>query len=460
MAAIDEVPVEQKRPGFLPMAAQTYGAQIGVAVFSLGNALVVSRTLGPIGRGDVAFLTAIAFLTSNIFTSGVQEANINLAGTEPRVRRALATNSLILAALLGCIGIAAVAALVIAAPSVGGEVSGPLLALTLASLPMLVLNTYLRFLIQGDYGFGVTNAAWFLPAVINLSVNGSLAIAGLLTVGAAVGTWIAGQAIATAILAWYVVRRSAGFGRPSLALARRTLSFGLKSHVGRIMLLANYRLDMWILGVIAGARELGLYSVAVALAEALFLLPTALSAVQRPDLVRASPEEAVRQASWIFRSSVLLTIFAAVVLVLAAPVLVGFLFGHEFRGAVGDLRVLAGGAFGIVALKQLGSALTARQKPTLASLAIGAAFASTVVLDLVLIPGHGGLGAAAASTFSYTIGGIVVVLIFTRSLGGRAIDLLPRASDVRVIWNRLRTLVSTVRETRAVATTRDPTGGT
>ena len=54
------------------------------------------------------------------------------------------------------------------------------------------------------------------------------------------------------------------------------------------MLLGNYRLDQWFVGAIAGSRELGLYSVAVAWAEALWYLPTALASVQRPDLVRAA----------------------------------------------------------------------------------------------------------------------------------------------------------------------------
>jgi O-antigen/teichoic acid export membrane protein len=215
------------------------------------------------------------------------------------------------------------------------------------------------------------------------------------------------------------------------------------------MLLGNYRLDSWILGAIAGAKELGLYSVAVAFAEALFLLPTALSAVQRPDLVRASPGEAVRHAAWLFRSAVLFTVMSAVALILAAPFLVVYLFGEEFRGAVDDLRVLAAGAFGIVALKQLGSALTARQKPSLASFAIGVAFVSTVVLDVVLIPGHGGLGAALASSLSYTLGGIVVIAVFTRALGGRALDLVPRAGDLAAIWRRIRTAAATARTKRA-----------
>ena len=131
MATIDE-DIEQPgrgRPDFLSSAAQTYAAQIVVAVLSLGNALIVSRALGPTGRGDVVFLTTIAYLVSSLATIGVQEANVNMAGAQPGLRRALATNSLILSTLFGCLGIAAVTVLVLVVPAADGDAKTALLAM-------------------------------------------------------------------------------------------------------------------------------------------------------------------------------------------------------------------------------------------------------------------------------------------------------------------------------------------
>jgi O-antigen/teichoic acid export membrane protein len=437
MATIEEE-IEPQRPGFLSSAVQTFGSQVAVAVISLGNALIVARALGPTGRGDVVFLTTIAFIVSSLATVGVQEANVNVAGSHPHLRRTLATNSIILSFLFGCLAIAAVAVLVILVPDAGGDSETVLLALTLAALPGLVLSTNLRLLIQGDYGFAVTNLVWVLPAIINISINGLFAAVGALTVGVALTTWIVGQLLGTAILVWYVARRSVGFGRPSLSLARGTLGFGLKSHIGRVMLLGNYRLDQWILGAIAGATQLGLYSVAVAFAEGLFLLPTALSAVQRPELVRASEAEAVRRTAVIFRASLVVTLAGAVLLILLAPILVLTLFGDDFRGSIVELRILALGAFGIVAMKQVGNALTARQLPTRASVGLGFAFVATIVLDVLLIPSFNGVGAALASTISYTLGGVLIVMLFTRALGGHIFDFVPRPSDFAEVWRRFR----------------------
>jgi O-antigen/teichoic acid export membrane protein len=113
------------------------------------------------------------------------------------------------------------------------------------------------------------------------------------------------------------------------------------------------------------------------------------------------------------------------------------IFGESFRGSVEMLRVLVLGGFGIVALKLLGNALTAQRKPLLETAAIGGAFVCTVVLDVILIPSHGGLGAAIASSVAYVSGGVVVALIFTRALKGRLGDLLPRGSELVWVWLRM-----------------------
>jgi O-antigen/teichoic acid export membrane protein len=440
------IPVEPAPPGvrrrsLAKDAVLTYGTNVAIAVLSLANVLVISRTLGPDGRGEVAFLTAIAWLTSNLASFGVQEANGNIAGTHPHLRRALAANSVAFSALFGLVTIAFLAVLIAVFPAAGGHSSAALRWTVFGCLPIIILGIYLRFLLQADYGFGITNVAWLITPVANITVNGVLAAIGALSVATAVATWLIGQVLQTIVLAVYVARRAQGFGAVDGPLARRSLSFGARSHMGRSMLLGNYRLDQWILGALAGPAELGLYSVAVAWAEALWFLPTTLSAVQRPDLVRESRRDAAATAARIFRLAALITVLSIVGFIVAAPFLCVTIFGPEFAGSVDDLRLLVIGSLGVVAMKQLGSALTAQGRPTLTSIAIGASFLATIVLDVVLIPSHGGLGAALASAISYSIGGLAVGVIFARTLGIRLRALLPRGSEVPQFVQGARALV-------------------
>jgi len=425
------------RRSFAAAAASTYGANVGVAMLSLANVLIVSRALGPAGRGDLAFLTTIALLSGTLASLGVEEANGNLAGLEPQTRRALATNSLILALLLGSLAAGVLLGLFAAFPGVGAHSDPSLRWLALGAIPLGILQIYLQFLIRADYGFAFTNAAALLGPLLTVTVNSVLLALDSISVATALATWVAAQAAATAMLAWWVARRMAGFGNPDARLAGRMVGFGIKAHAGRVMKTGNYRLDQWLLGSMAGSRELGLYSVAVAWSEAVFYLPEALGMVLRPEIVRASERDALGRSAAIFRAALLLTIPLVIVLVVAAPFLCTTIFGTRFRGSVEELRILAPGAFGIVALKLLSNSLTARRKPMLGNVAIAVAFATTIVLDVILIPRHGGVGAAVASTFAYSAGGVAVGFVFARALGGRVMDLAPRPRDATWLVARI-----------------------
>jgi O-antigen/teichoic acid export membrane protein len=188
-----------------------------------------------------------------------------------------------------------------------------------------------------------------------------------------------------------------------------------------------------------GPRELGLYSIAVAWAEMLFYLPGVLVLVQRPDLVRAQAADAVRQALRVCRVGFVLSGGACAAVLIAAPFLCAGVFGESFRGSIDDLRVLALGGFGIVAFELLRNALTAQRKPMLGSAAVGVAFVITVVLDVLLIPRLGGVGAAIATTVAYTCGGIAAGLIFARAMHARLADMAPRRDDLA--WLRRKALL-------------------
>ena len=429
---------EVQRPSFVSSAAVTYGTNIAVAVLSLGNVLIIARALGPTGRGGVAFLTTIAWLSSQLATLGVQQANANFAAREPHLFRSLATNSFLISLVAGAGAATIVTGLVAAFPVVAGDSDTALRWLVLGAVPMLIFSVYLQHLAIANYGFRVQNVAWLIGPLTNAIGNGLLATFDVLSVGRALAVWITGQGLGMLILLWFALRRLDGFGRPDRALARRMLSFGVKAHAGRVFTLGNYRLDQWIMGAVSTQRQLGLYSVAVAWSESLFFLPTALSIVQRPDIVRASRAEAGRLAARVFRAAIVITAILMIGLVVLAPVLVVTFFGDDFSDSVAQLRVLALGAFGIVALKLLGTTLTAQGKPMLETAAVSMAFVCIVVLDLVLIPDHGGMGAAIASTVSYTLGGVVAVLIFARALKLDAGKLTPSGGDLRWLWRRLR----------------------
>ncbi|MGO9821100.1 MAG: lipopolysaccharide biosynthesis protein [Solirubrobacteraceae bacterium] len=429
---------DERRPKTLVRAAAaTYATNLSAAGFSLLNVILIARVLGPSGRGQVAFLIAVSTMTALTASLSVEEANANLGGTCRDARSSLVTNSVLLSIVLGLAAGLLVGLLVLAAPVVGGHANRGLLWLVLATTPMIILQLYLKYLLQADYRFVITNLAWVISPALTATINVVLALLGLLTVRSAMIVWVTTNAVPVLILL-VAACRLYGLGRPDPALARRSLSCGLQAHFGRFMGMGNYRADQWVLGAMAGPHALGLYSIAVSLAEALFYVPGVIVLLQRPDLVRAGSGDAAALAARIFRRAVVLSAGAGAALFLAAPFLCVAVFGPQFAGSVPELRVLALGAAGIVALQLLGNAVIAQRAPLLASVADGVALVVTVVLLLLLIPPLGGLGAAIATTAAYTVGGVVMAVIFLRVLNADARDLIPRPADVSWYWAKAR----------------------
>lgn len=415
---------------FSQRAIGTFGTNIGVAVLSFLSVLITSRILGAVGRGDIAFWTTTAYLSAQAGAFGIGPASIVVAGRRPDDTGSIATTALFLSFGLGAGSVALVAVLLAFANPEASDAIPIWLKLSLAgSVPLLIFDISMKHLAQAHYRFAATNLAWLLPPLINVAVNLSLAAVDRLTVTAAVLTWLSGQLLAVAVLT-RVIWRGFGFRAPRRALATEMMKFGARSHVARVLLVGNYRVDQWIVGALAGSAALGTYSVAVAFSEALFFLPTALAAVQRPDLVRLGAKAAGRLASTVFRVVIALTIPMALVLFLTAPYL-AMIFGDGFADSATQLRILVFGAFGVAALKIVGNAMNAQRRPMLESAAAAVSFCLIIVFDFLLVPELGGTGAAVASTIGYLGGGLCALLIFSRTFAVRLGELIPSPGDAK-----------------------------
>jgi O-antigen/teichoic acid export membrane protein len=409
----------------------TYGSLLGTSLLGLANMILVARELGPSGRGDVAFFTAVSVISAYFLSLSIQEANANLASRGTVVQSFLASNSVGLAAVLGLVAISVAVGCVAYVPVLSRDVSALTFTVALASIPAMMLQVYFAYLARGSYYFTVANVALLSAPLLTLGLNVTLIAAGKLSVATAVSAWTAGNIASALILAVHHHLRT-GYGRVNLPLAGESVRFGLQAHAGGVFAMGSYSLDLWILGATAPPADLGVYSVAVAWFQGLFLLPMAVSVVARPDIVRLDPARAADHVARLVRVTLLLTSISAGAICLLAPVLCTWVFGAAFEDAVGLLRILAPGAIGVCLVKILGAGLIARWRPLLESAAMGVGFSVALVLYLLLIPRFGGEGAAIASTIAYSCAGLAALVLACRAFSLRVMDLVPRSSDLRL----------------------------
>lgn len=117
-------------------------AQVGASALSLGSVVVVGRTLGQSGRGTVALLTTVGFVTSWLSTMGVDQAISNMAGRQPWLSRALAGSSVLLATVFGGLACVLVLGVGLAIPQIEGHAPKVLFAAVMVSVPVLILQIY------------------------------------------------------------------------------------------------------------------------------------------------------------------------------------------------------------------------------------------------------------------------------------------------------------------------------
>ena len=205
------------------------------------------------------------------------------------------------------------------------------------------------------------------------------------------------------------------WGRPDRELGRQIGSYGMRGQVGGVLTLLNTRLDFAILGAWAGPAVLGGYAVASKYAELLRLPSLALTWITYPRLAGLDPVPAVRRAAAMVRPALLAVGLAAVPVFLLAGPVTRLLYGSGFDSAILPAQVLI---VGMVLSGAAGAAtgyLYGRGRPGLNSAVLSLGLTATVVLDLLLIPRHGALGAAVASCVAYLLSDGLLVIVLLRA---------------------------------------------
>ncbi|MEU4396541.1 polysaccharide biosynthesis C-terminal domain-containing protein [Kribbella sp. NPDC023855] len=207
------------------------------------------------------------------------------------------------------------------------------------------------------------------------------------------------------------------FGRPDRELGRQVASYGLRGQVGGLMTLLNLRLDFAILGAMAGPAVLGGYAVASKYAELLRLPGTALTWVFYPRLAKLGQREAAATARRMIRPTLIGILLAAIPVALLTSPVMRLLYGASFGSAVAPARVLLAGMLLAGASGVASAYLYGRGTPGLNSIILGIGLVITVVLDLLLIPKHGAMGAAIASTAAYLFTDALLIGLLLRLSG-------------------------------------------
>lgn len=413
-------------------AAYATGAQVAILVFGFAGAALAARVLGPEGRGILVLAGLLPIALTGLLSFGLGPALSFLVGKRRFGQSTLVTSALIWSVVLG-----------------GGT------AVAAYALRDLVLGTILRGLTPADLAWVVTG----MPAGFAMLFFGALLVglgriqtlSYLQVAGAAnnvlalliavilygpdphkviVVTWFLSYALAIAYWVLLDGHKSAELGTvPAATMV--AVPYGLRMAVGQVVYLVYLRADSFFLNYYSGVAIVGVYSIAVTLAEKIWAFSGAATQSAYHDIATRDRAAAAELAARMGRLTLLLSSLAALGLAAASP-LIPWVFGPGFEPAIPVLFVLmpgivlsaVGNVYSSFYMGQLG-------RPGMCSISSGISAAIAVVLYVALIPRWGSLGAATASSISYALSLLFWMVVFPRETGlGRATMIVPQKADV------------------------------
>ena len=228
------------------------------------------------------------------------------------------------------------------------------------------------------------------------------------------------EAWLTTIIQWIAFFREKNHFsfQPSFDTCIHFIRQGFPIILGSIATTINFKIDQLMIGNILGDHELGIYSVAVRLAELWYFIPVTISTVLLPRLtvLKASKDEMSykktlqKYFSWL----VLLAYGTGIVTVIFASPMIRLLFGKDYIASVPivSIYIWAGIFINLSVIRGSWYVIEEQTSYSLYCNVIGAIV--NVLLNMILIPAFGGIGAAYATFVSYLVYGYASSFIFKK----------------------------------------------
>jgi O-antigen/teichoic acid export membrane protein len=201
--------------------------------------------------------------------------------------------------------------------------------------------------------------------------------------------------------------------RPSLAFLRSGAWFGARAHVGNVVHKLGLRVDMFVLGYMVAPDMLGVYAVMTAVAEALWILADSVAAVMLTALSRVEDaRSAAARAAAACRVTFTASIVGVACAAALAPYVVPAFYGAAYAVGLRAFNCLLPGVVFMSGCKVLSKYWASRNRPEVLSLTASVATVVSAVGCMVLIPRHGIVGAAMASSAAYGVRFVLDVCMF------------------------------------------------
>ncbi len=385
-------------------------------ILSIGSALlidiVLSRQLGPDGRGLYASIIVVPLIVTSFVMLGIRRSAVYHIG-----KKTFDINRLV-SAVLGLLIITSVFAIIVSGISLyimaPEGITIPMALLAMLSIPVKLILVYSGGIYIGNEDFKRSNLQVWLPVFYDLV--GIILFVVLLkwsVTGALLALFLANLVVSAKSLEYlFSTYRIKLVWDKEVWVSLTKMGFVYALAV--VIMQLNYKVDILLLQKLSTLKQVGYYSLGVAISDKLWQLPSAIGLVVMSRSANVTDTAILnRDVAKLVRVSFLIVLLASVILYVVIPYLLPLFFGQKFMPSIDVVRLMLPGIVMFVIVRILSGRFAGSGEPKLLIALFIPVLLVNIVLNLLWIPIYGGLGAAMATNVSYSLGAVGMLVLFS-----------------------------------------------
>lgn len=209
----------------------------------------------------------------------------------------------------------------------------------------------------------------------------------------------------------------ASFSSKAIADSRKLLKESFPLFLSSVIVVIYLKIDIILLRHFSTLGEVGYYAAAARISEMLYAAPVALSTVFFPIIMREinHNEETKMNRIRFYASAFYLCLFLSVSCSLFSPYIINVVYGSAFYEAAQILSLHCISIIFIGFLTSSSKELIAKDKYNFIFYRDITGLFSNLILNIILIPAYGALGAAVSTLISYFIASVISNLFFSET---------------------------------------------
>ncbi|WHY61466.1 flippase [Cytobacillus firmus] len=427
---------------FVKNTIMTLSRQISGILLGLLASIIIARSLGPEGNGLYQLIVLLPTTLMTLLNLGVGTSSVYYVGQKKYdIKDIIKTNTAsgavlsLAAVIIGLIGV------MFFSDKFFEGVPPNYLYFILLIMPLLMLNDFYLVIFQGVQDFKSFNSLALLrqlAALITLVIFIFVLKIGLVGTVIAFIAGVVTQFIVTLILLNKNLKTNLFSGSFSKAYFKESFSFGFKAHFSNVLSFINYRADIYLISMFLNPAAVGLYGVAVSIAERLWIVSQSISSVLYPVISSSSDVDSKNKlTSVISRNVLFFSIIAGIVFYFASDLIFRLLFGEAYADSSDILKMLLPGIILFSVDRILSNDLAGRGKPELNMYTSIFTVASNIILNILLIPKIGIAGAAVSTSVTYSLSTLVKMILFKRETGVAYAKMVLLQKEDLILFKRL-----------------------